>query len=66
VLLDDLVACVRRRIGVHAEGLDAERASHGPPHQRVRDGDLVELLQADGVERLLTHCDHANRGTIQA
>jgi ATP phosphoribosyltransferase regulatory subunit HisZ len=49
VRLDQLVARLRRRVGVDAKPGDAERAAHRPP-ERARDGDAIELVQVGNVE----------------
>ena len=45
VLLDDLVARVRGRVGVDPEGRDAERLAHGLPDERAEHGNALDVLQ---------------------
>jgi len=52
VFLDDPVADLLRRVGVGAEGLDAEAARDGAPLEPVLDRDAVELVE---MCRLVRH-----------
>jgi hypothetical protein len=58
VVLDELVACVRGRVRVHAEGLDPEGAAHGPPDERIRDRHRLDLGDMDGREGVGHDAEH--------
>jgi hypothetical protein len=50
VLLDDVVAGLRRDVGVDPEGTHVERPSHGSPEERpVDDRDRLDVVEANAL-----------------
>jgi hypothetical protein len=58
VLLDDLVAHVRRDVGIHPERADVERPAHGPPEQRPsNDRNRLDSVEPDAPPALCHACE---------
>jgi hypothetical protein len=52
VRLDDVHPGLVGRVGVRPERLDPEREPDGPPGERARSGDGLDVLEADDLWRL--------------